>query len=54
MRVAVLRCERLPSFVTWEIADVEALFADDRRLIEALIERGVDAEPVAWTDPEVE
>jgi glutathione synthase/RimK-type ligase-like ATP-grasp enzyme len=54
MRVAVLRCERLPSFVTWEIADVEALFADDRRLIAALIERGVDAEPVAWTDPEVE
>ena len=54
MRVAVLRCERLPSFVTWEIADVEALFADDRRLIEALMERGVEAEPVAWTDPEVE
>ncbi|GAA1945366.1 ATP-grasp domain-containing protein [Agromyces allii] len=49
MRVAVLRCERLPSFVTWEIDDVEALFDDDRRLIEALRERGVDAEPVAWS-----
>jgi glutathione synthase/RimK-type ligase-like ATP-grasp enzyme len=51
MRVAVLRCRRLPSFVTWEIPDVEALFADDRRLIEAFTVRGVEAEPVAWTDP---
>ncbi|MFF2370322.1 RimK family alpha-L-glutamate ligase [Agromyces sp. NPDC058110] len=49
MRVAVLRCGRLPSFVTWEIADVESLFDDDRRLIDALRDRGVDAEPVAWS-----
>jgi glutathione synthase/RimK-type ligase-like ATP-grasp enzyme len=54
MRVAVLRCRRLPRFVTWEIPDVEALFADDRRLIAAFAERGVDAEPVAWTDPGVD
>lgn len=51
MRIAVLRCERLPSFVTWEIPDVEALFADDRRLLEAFAERGVEAEPVVWSDP---
>lgn len=51
MRVAVLRCERLPRFVTWEIPDVEALFADDLRLIDAFSERGVEAEPVAWSDP---
>ena len=51
MRVAVLRCRRLPSFVTWEIPDVESLFGDDRRLIEAFTARGVEAEPVAWTDP---
>ena len=50
MRVAVLRCQRLPSFVTWEIPDVDALFADDRGLLDALVERGVDADPVAWTD----
>ncbi|ANJ27471.1 ATP-grasp domain-containing protein [Agromyces aureus] len=54
MRVAVLRCERLPRFVTWEIDDVEALFDDDRRLIEALRERGVDAEPVVWSAQEVD
>lgn len=54
MRVAVLRCERLPRFVTWEIPDVESLFADDRRLIEAFAERGVDAAPVAWSAPETD
>ncbi|WP_308799868.1 ATP-grasp domain-containing protein [Agromyces silvae] len=49
MRVAVLRCERLPGFVTWEVPDIEALFADDRRLLEALARLGVDAEPVVWS-----
>src|SRR6478609_8265124 len=38
MRIAVLRCERLPGFVTWEIPDLEAL-----------ARRGVDAEPVVWS-----
>lgn len=50
MRVAVLRCERLPRFVTWEIDDVDALFDDDRRLIDALARRGVEALPVVWSD----
>lgn len=50
MRVAVLRCERLPRFVTWEIPDVEALFEDDRLLIDALRRRGIHAESVAWSD----
>ncbi|MFE5673353.1 RimK family alpha-L-glutamate ligase [Agromyces sp. NPDC056523] len=49
MRVAVLRCERLPRFVTWEIPDVDALFDDDRRLIEGLARRGVEAESVPWS-----
>src|SRR5918995_7141532 len=52
MRIAVLRCERLPRFVTWEIPDVESLFRDDRTLIDAFRERGVEAEPLAWTDPD--
>jgi glutathione synthase/RimK-type ligase-like ATP-grasp enzyme len=54
MRVAVLRCEQLPRFVTWEIPDVEALYSDDRALIAALAERGADAHPVAWTDPAID
>jgi glutathione synthase/RimK-type ligase-like ATP-grasp enzyme len=53
MRIAVLRCERLPRFVTWEIPDVESLFRDDRALIDAFRERGVEAEPLAWTARDV-
>ncbi|RXZ46394.1 hypothetical protein ESP57_15915 [Agromyces fucosus] len=54
LRIAVLRCERLPRFVTWEIPDVESLFDDDHRLLDAFAERGVDAEPVAWSSAEVD
>ncbi|MFC9561866.1 RimK family alpha-L-glutamate ligase [Agromyces sp. NPDC056965] len=54
LRVAVLRCERLPRFVTWEIPDVESLFDDDHRLVDALAERGVSAEPVAWSAAQVD
>jgi glutathione synthase/RimK-type ligase-like ATP-grasp enzyme len=54
MRVAVLTCRRLPRFVTWEIPDVDALFADDRMLIAAFQQRGVVAEPVVWSHPGVD
>lgn len=54
MRVAVLKCQKLPSFVTWEIPNVEDLFADDRMLIAELAERGVEAESVIWGDPGVD
>ncbi|SIO16376.1 ATP-grasp domain-containing protein [Agromyces cerinus] len=53
-RIAVLRCERLPDFVTWEIPDVESLFDDDRRLLDAFAGLGVDAEPVAWSSAGVD
>ena len=51
MRVAVLRCRNLPSFVTWEVPDAEALFTDDRMLIDAFARQGIAAESVVWTDP---
>lgn len=54
VRVAVLRCRRLPRFVTWEIPDVEALFSDDRLLMAAFEGLGVDAESVVWADPDVD
>ena len=50
MRVAVLTCRRLPSFVTWEIPDVPALFEDDRRLIAAFHAQGDEATSVVWSD----
>ena len=54
MRVAVLRCQNLPRFVTWEIPNVEELFADDRLLIEEFAKRGVEASSVVWRDPGVD
>lgn len=54
MRVAVLRCGQLPSFVTWEIPNVEELFNDDRLVIAAFAEQGVEAESVIWSDPGVD
>lgn len=50
MRIAILTCRRLPSFVTWEIPDVPALFEDDRRLIAAFQEQGDEATSVVWSD----
>ena len=54
MRVAVLRCEKLPSFVTWDIPNVEDLFSDDRLLIAEFARRGIGAESVVWGDPSVD
>ena len=54
MRVAVLRCQRLPRFVTWEIPNVDELFADDRMLIAEFAKRGVEAASVSWGDPSVD
>lgn len=53
LRVAVLRCRALPRFVTWDIPDQDALFADDRALIAALERRGITASAVVWSDPAV-
>ncbi len=54
MRVAILTCRRLPSFVTWEIPDVPALFEDDRRLITAFQQQGDEAASVVWSDSSVD
>lgn len=51
MRIAVLRCGKLPSFVTWEIPDFDGLFTDDRLLIDGFASRGHSAESVVWSDP---
>lgn len=54
MRIAILRCGKLPSFVTWEIPDFDGLFADDRLLIDGFVSRGHLAEPVVWSDPGID
>jgi glutathione synthase/RimK-type ligase-like ATP-grasp enzyme len=54
MRVAVLKCRKLPAFVTWDIPNVDELFADDRLLIAEFVRRDVGAESVGWSDPNVD
>lgn len=54
LRVAVLRCAKLPGFVTWDIPDADALFTDDQMLLAELSKVGAVAEPVAWSDPGVD
>jgi hypothetical protein len=54
MRVAVLTCRTLPSFVTWEIPDVDELFADDRALIVEFGKRQIAAETIVWSDQGVD
>lgn len=54
MRVAVLKCANLPSFVTWDVPDADEYFADDRLLIAEFAQRGVDATSVVWSDPSVD
>jgi glutathione synthase/RimK-type ligase-like ATP-grasp enzyme len=49
-----LKCQKLPSFVTWDIPNVDDLFADDRLLIAEFATRGVEAESVVWADPSVD
>ena len=43
----------LPSFVTWDIADVEALFTDDHLIIEEFARQGVQARSVVWRDRQI-
>jgi glutathione synthase/RimK-type ligase-like ATP-grasp enzyme len=52
-RIAILRCGKLPSFVTWEV-DLEELFKEDELLLRGFQAQGFDARPVVWNDPSVD
>jgi glutathione synthase/RimK-type ligase-like ATP-grasp enzyme len=54
MRVAILKCARLPKFVTWEVPNLDEYFADERLLAAAFAELGAEAEIVAWSDPAID
>ena len=49
--IAILRCERLPSFVTWDIPNLDELFEEDNLLIKGFEAQGFQASPVVWSDP---
>ena len=53
-RVAILRCGKLPSFVTWDIPNLDELFEEDNLLIQGFRAGGFDAIPVVWNDPDID
>jgi glutathione synthase/RimK-type ligase-like ATP-grasp enzyme len=53
-KIAILRCEKLPSFITWEIPNLEELFQEDQLLIEGFQAQGLQASPVVWSDPGID
>jgi glutathione synthase/RimK-type ligase-like ATP-grasp enzyme len=53
-RVAILRCGKLPSFVNWEIPNLEELFEEDKLLIDGFEAQGIQAEPLVWNRPDLD
>lgn len=51
--IAILRCGKLPSFVTWEV-DLDELFKEDELLLRGFQAQGFHARPVVWNDPSVD
>ena len=54
MHVALLRCEKLPRFVTWDVPNLDELFGEDDLLRQGFAARGLAAEPVVWSRPDVD
>jgi glutathione synthase/RimK-type ligase-like ATP-grasp enzyme len=53
-RIAILRCEKLPSFVNWEIPNLDELFEEDNLLLRGFQAQGWEAKPVVWNAPNVD
>lgn len=53
-RIAVLGCEKLPSFVTWDMPNLDELFEEDNLLIRGFEAEGFETSPVVWTDPDID
>jgi glutathione synthase/RimK-type ligase-like ATP-grasp enzyme len=52
--VAILRCEKLPSFITWDVPNLDELFEEDNLLIRGFEAQGFQASPVVWSDPSID
>ena len=52
--IAILRCEKLPSFITWDVPNLDELFEEDNLLIRGFEGQGVQASPVVWSDPNID
>jgi glutathione synthase/RimK-type ligase-like ATP-grasp enzyme len=53
-RIAILRCGKLPSFVTWEIPNLDELFEEDNLLVDGFEAQGFQARPIIWSDPSID
>jgi glutathione synthase/RimK-type ligase-like ATP-grasp enzyme len=53
-RIAILRCGKLPSFVDWEVPNLDELFEEDKLLLRGFRSQGWDAEPVIWNRPDLD
>jgi hypothetical protein len=52
--IAILRCEKLPSFITWDVPNLDELFEEDHLLIRGFEAKGFRASPVVWSDPNID
>lgn len=52
--IAILRCEKLPSFITWDVPNLDELFEEDNLVIRGFEAQGFQAAPVVWSDPTVD
>lgn len=53
-RIAVLRWNKLPSFVTWDIPNTDELLAEDNLVLKGLKEHGVEAVSIVWNQSDVD
>lgn len=53
-RIAILRFEKLPSFVTWDIPNLDELFEEDKLLIRGFESQGFQTSHVIWTDTDID
>jgi len=53
-RIAILRCGKLPSFVNWEVPNLEELFEEDNLLLKGFEARGFQAQSVVWSEPGID
>lgn len=54
MRIALLRCGKLPSFVTWDVPNLDELFEEDRLLLRGFQAQGFEASSVVWNNPAID
>jgi glutathione synthase/RimK-type ligase-like ATP-grasp enzyme len=53
-RIAVLRWNKLPSFVTWDIPNKDELLAEDNLVLEGFHAHGFEAVSIVWNEPNID